>query len=418
MAALMDALAPYVASGDIPGLVAFVARGDDLDVTVHGDLAVGGAPMREDSLFRIASAGKPITAVAVLTLVADGKVAIDEPVDDLLPELAEPRVLRDVMSPIDDTVPADRSITVRDLLRSTNGHGFPADFSAPVVSMLFERLHQGPPQPQACPPPDEWMAILSEIPLLHQPGEGFTYNTAFDILGVLVARVSGQPFADYVDQRIFQPLGMTDSGFVFRPDAAGRVTTAYRRGDDGELVQVDAPDGQWAVEPPFASGAGGYVSTAADLLAFHRMLLAGGGDVVPRELVSAMTSDQLTPKIRATDSLFLDGQSWGYGCGVDIEVRNSWNVRGRYGWGRRHRHGCVRGAGRQQHRNLVDPGRAGRAEWERRPRVVLDRSCLPSWTHLLNRSTRQLRRHRLSRRCARRGESPVTQNARTDSRSK
>jgi CubicO group peptidase (beta-lactamase class C family) len=332
MAALMDALAPHVASGDIPGLVALVARGDELDVTVHGDLAVGGTSMREDSLFRIASAGKPMTAVAVLTLVADGKVAIDEPVDDLLPELAEPQVLRDIMSPIDDTVPANRSITVGDLLRSTNGHGIPADFSAPVASMLFDRLHQGPPRPQAYPPPDEWMAILSEIPLLHQPGEGFTYNTAFDILGVLVARASGQPFADYVDQRIFQPLGMTDSGFAFRPDTTGRVTTAYRRGDDGELVQVDAPDGQWSVEPAFASGAGGYVSTAADLLAFHRMLLAGGGDVVPRELVSAMTSDQLTPRIRATDSLFLDGQSWGYGCGVDIEVRNSWNVRGRYGW--------------------------------------------------------------------------------------
>jgi CubicO group peptidase (beta-lactamase class C family) len=176
------------------------------------------------------------------------------------------------------------------------------------------------------------MAILSEIPLVHQPGEGFTYNTAFDILGVLVARASGQPFGEYVDQRIFQPLGMTDTGFAFKPNTAGRVTTAYRRGDGGELVQVDAPNGQWAVEPSFASGAGGYVSTAADLLAFHQMLLAGGGDLLPRELVSAMTSDQLTPSIRATNSLFLNGQSWGYGCGVDIEVRNSWNVRGRYGW--------------------------------------------------------------------------------------
>jgi CubicO group peptidase (beta-lactamase class C family) len=332
MPALMDALAPYVASGDVPGFVASVSRGDDLDVTVYGDLAVDGAPMRENSLFRIASAGKPITAVAVLTLVADGTVAIDEPVDDLLPELAEPRVLRDVMGPVDDTVPADRSITVGDLLRSTNGHGFQANFSAPVVAMLIERLQQGPTRPQTYPPPDEWMAILSEIPLVHQPGEGFTYNTAFDILGVLVARASGQPFADYVDQRIFQPLGMADSGFAFKPDTAGRVTTAYRRGDDGELVRIDGPDGQWAVEPSFASGAGGYVSTAADLRAFYRMLLAGGGDVVPLELVAAMTSDQLTPRIRATDSLFLDGQSWGYGCGVDIETRNSWNVLGRYGW--------------------------------------------------------------------------------------
>ncbi len=288
--------------------------------------------MREDSRFRIASAGKPFTAAAVLLLVADGTVAIDEPVDELLPELAHPRVLRDASGPIDDTVPADRSITVGDLLRSTNGHGFPGDFSAPVVSMLFERLQQGPPRPQAYPPPDEWMATLSEVPLLHQPGEGFTYNTAFDILGVLVARASGQPFAEFVHRRIFQPLGMTDSGFAFGPSTEGRVTSAYRRGDDGELELVDGPDGQWGVEPVFASGAGGYVSTAADLLAFHRMLLAGGDGLLPRELVSAMTCDQLTPAIRATDSMFLDGQSWGYGCGVDIEVRNPWNVTGRYGW--------------------------------------------------------------------------------------
>jgi CubicO group peptidase (beta-lactamase class C family) len=332
MAAPIDALTPYVASGEIPGLVAVVARGDDLDVTVIGTQAVGGSPMREDSLFRIASIGKPITAVAVLTLVADGTLAIDDPVNHLLPELAEPRVLRNVAGPIDDTIPADRSITVGDLLRSTNGLGFPADFSAPVVSILVERLHQGPPQPHAFPPPDEWMALLSEIPLLHQPGEGFTYNTAFDILGVLVSRASGQSFADYVDQRIFQPLGMIDSGFAFAPDTGGRVTTAYRRGEDGALVVVDPPDGQWAAEPAFASGAGGCVSTAADVLAFHRMLLAGGGDLIPRELVSAMTSDQLTPAIRATNDLFLNGQSWGYGCGVDIEVRNSWNVPGRYGW--------------------------------------------------------------------------------------
>jgi CubicO group peptidase (beta-lactamase class C family) len=332
MAAPKDALTPYVASGEIPGIVALVARGDDLDVTVIGDQAVGGTPMRQDSLFRIASMGKPITAVAVLTLVADGKLAIDDPVNDLLPELAAPRVLRDLRGPIDDTVPANRSITVGDLLRSTNGHGFPADFSAPVVSILIEQLHQGPTRPEAFPPPDEWMSLLSGIPLLHQPGEAFTYNTAFDILGVLVARASGQSFADYLGERIFQPLGMTDSGFAFGSGTAGRVTSAYRRGEDGALVEYDVPDGQWAVEPAFASGAGGCVSTAADVLAFHRMLLAGGGDVLSSELVSEMTSDQLTPAIRATNDVFLNGQSWGYGCGVDIEARNSWNVPGRYGW--------------------------------------------------------------------------------------
>ncbi len=332
MATIADALARHVDAGEVPGLVAVVARGDDVDVTALGQQAIGGPPMAEDALFRIASVGKPITAAAVLALVADGRLALDDPVDDLLPELAEPRVLREITAPIDDTVPADRSITVEDLLRSTNGHGFPSDFSAPIVAELTGRLLQGPPQPQAVPPPDEWMAILSEIPLLHQPGNGFTYNTAFDILGVLVARATGQPFAEYVAERILRPLGMTETGFAFPAGGAGRTTSFYRPGDGGSLELADEPDGQWATEPAFASGAGGYVSTAADVLAFQRMLLARGGDVLPPELVAAMTTDQLTADARATDTVFLDGQSWGYGGGVDIDVRNPWNVLGRYGW--------------------------------------------------------------------------------------
>jgi CubicO group peptidase (beta-lactamase class C family) len=332
MTAMTDALAPSVESGEVPGLVAVVARGDDVEVTVLGDQAIGGAPMREDSLFRIASAGKPMTAAAVLALIADGGLALEDRVDEWLPELAAPRVLRDVTAAIDDTVPAVRPITAADLLRSTNGHGFPSDFSAPIVAPLRARLSQGPPRPQAAPAPDEWMAILAEVPLVHQPGEGFTYNTAFDILGVLVTRASGQPFADYVTARILRPLGMTETGFVFPPASGDRATTYYRRGDDGSLVVVDGPDGQWTTAPAFASGAGGYVSTAADVLAFQRMLLSGGGDVLPAALVAAMMSDQLTPAIRATNPTFLNGQSWGYGGGVDIEVRNPWNVLGRYGW--------------------------------------------------------------------------------------
>ena len=301
-------------------------------MTVLGDQAAGGTPMGEGSLLRIASAGKPITAAAVLTLVADGRLALDDPVDDLLPELAEPRVLRQPTASLDDTVAAVRPITVGHLLRSTNGHGFPSDFAAPVVAVLLDRLHQGPPRPEAMPPPDEWMATLAEIPLVHQPGEAFTYNTAFDMLGVLAARVSGQSFAGYVAERILRPLGMTDTGFAFPPESVDRATAYDRRGDDGALELVDGPGGQWANEPVFASGAGGYVSTAKDLLAFQRMLLADGGDVLPGDVVTAMTTDQLTPAIRATNSTFLDGQSWGYGGGVDIELRNPWNVLGRYGW--------------------------------------------------------------------------------------
>jgi CubicO group peptidase (beta-lactamase class C family) len=175
------------------------------------------------------------------------------------------------------------------------------------------------------------MAILGEIPLLHQPGEAFTYNAAFDILGVMLARAAGQALPELIATRILEPLGMTETGFAFPPGTDDRRTSYYRAGDDG-LVELDGPDGQWSTVPAFPSGAGGLVSTLADVLAFQRMLLARGGDVLPPELVAAMTTDQLTPAIRATDTVFLDGQSWGLGGGVDIERRNSWNVPGRFGW--------------------------------------------------------------------------------------
>jgi CubicO group peptidase (beta-lactamase class C family) len=331
MTALAEALRRFVESHEVPGLVAAVGRGDDLEVVVLGGQSVDGPPMAQDSLFRIASITKPMMAALALTLVADGIVRLEQPVDGLLPELASPAVVRSLAGPVDETVPAARAITVRHLLTSTNGHGFPSDFSAPVVQLLFDRLHQGPPQPQRVPPPDEWMSILADIPLLHQPGESFTYNTAFDILGVLVARAGGRPLPDLMATRILDPLGMTETGFAFPAGTDDRRTCYYRHGDHG-LVEIDGPNGQWSTVPPFPSGAGGLVSTLADVLAFQRMLLAGGGDVLPAALVSAMTTDQLTPTIRASDTVFLDGQSWGFGGGVDIERRNSWNVPGRFGW--------------------------------------------------------------------------------------
>jgi CubicO group peptidase (beta-lactamase class C family) len=326
-----DALRPLVDSQLTPGLVAAVGRGRDVEVVVLGDRSIEGGSMGEDSLFRIASLTKPMMAALALTFVADGTLGLDDPVGDLLPELQTPLVLRSTTGPIDDTVPANKPITVRHLLTSTNGHGFPADFSAPVVQLLVERLGQGPPQPQHVLPPDEWMALLHDIPLLHQPGEAFTYNTAFDILGVLLARAADCSLPEVMAQRIFEPLAMTDTGFAFAPGTVQRRTSYYRHDDDG-FVEQDGPDGQWSSVPAFASGAGGLVSTAADVLAFQRMLLSGGGDVLPAPLVAAMTADQLTPSIRGTDTTFLDGQSWGFGGGVDIERRNPWNVPGRFGW--------------------------------------------------------------------------------------
>lgn len=331
MSVLADNLRPLVDLGLVPGLVAAVGKGDDVEVVVLGEQALDGAPMAVDALFRLASITKPMVTALALTFVEDGTLGLDDPVNELLPELASPVVVRSVTGPLDDTVPADRQITLRHLLTSTNGHGFPSDFSAPVAQALVERLAQGPPQPQQVAPPDAWMAILGSIPLLHQPGDAFTYNTAFDILGVLVARAGAMTLPELMSARLFAPLGMTETGFGFPAGTADRRTSYYRVDDSG-LVEQDGPDGQWATVPVFASGAGGLVSTLTDVLAFQRMLLAGGGGVLPAELTAAMMTDQLTPTVRSTDSVFLDGQSWGFGGAVDIARLHPWNVPGRYGW--------------------------------------------------------------------------------------
>jgi CubicO group peptidase (beta-lactamase class C family) len=190
MAKLYDILQARVDDGSTPGAVTLVAKGGNVEVAVAGSVDTGSTtPMARDTLFRIASITKPITAAAVMMLVDDGRLALDDPVERWLPELASPRVVRTPASPVDDVVPAKRPITVRDLLTFQAGYGFPPDFTLPAIQPLFTELHQGPPQPAVVAAPDEWMAMLSRIPLLHQPGEAWLYNTASDIQGVLIARV-------------------------------------------------------------------------------------------------------------------------------------------------------------------------------------------------------------------------------------
>jgi CubicO group peptidase (beta-lactamase class C family) len=201
---LHDILQTHVSKGPVPGAVGLVAHGDRVEVQAAGSAdADGTAPMARDSIFRVASITKPITAAAVMMLVEDGQIALDDPVGPWLPELASPMVVRTPASPVDDVVPAARPITVADLLTFRAGHGFPSDFSLPAVGLLFSELKQGPPQPQLVAAPDEWMATLSRIPLLHQPGEAWLYNTCSDILGVLIARVSGRPLPEFLAERLF-----------------------------------------------------------------------------------------------------------------------------------------------------------------------------------------------------------------------
>lgn len=333
---LQDMLQAHVDEGPLPGAVAMVARGDRLEVAAVGSAdAASTTPLTRDAIFRIASITKPVVAAAVMMLVEDGRIALDDPVDAWLPELASPMVVRTPASPVDDVVPAVRPITVYDLLTFRSGHGFPSDFTLPAVAPLFSELMQGPP-PQPVPAPDAWMAALSRIPLLHQPGDGWLYNIGSDIQGVLIARVTGRTLPEFLAERVFEPLGMVDTGFEVPAGKRDRVPYYYRQGEAGGLELIDTPDGQWSTVPPFPSGAGGLVSTVDDWYAFARMLLAdgkvNGKALLSPTSVRQLTTDHLTQPQRDASTLFLEGQGWGFGGSVDVRDLDPWNVPGRYGW--------------------------------------------------------------------------------------
>ncbi|MGW3143698.1 serine hydrolase domain-containing protein [Streptomyces sp. NPDC001177] len=334
---LYDTLRRHLDEGSVPGAVGLVARGDEVEVVAIGSVdADGSAPMARDSVFRIASITKPVTAAAVLMLVEDGRIGLDDPVDAWLPELSKPMVVRTPDGPLDDLVPAARPITVEDLLSSRAGWGFPSDFSLPAVGALFEVQKDGR-APQEYPDPDTWVAALARVPLLYQPGEAWLYQTCSDLQGVLVARASGRTLPEFLAERVFEPLGMTDTGFEVPAAKRHRFTSYYRPGpDEGTLEPADTPDGDWRRVPAFPSGGGGLASTADDYLAFARMLLNGGEGNGHRLLsptsVSRMTTNHLTAAQRELGALFLEGQGWGYGGQVDVTPAEPWNVPGRYGW--------------------------------------------------------------------------------------
>src|SRR4051794_12787090 len=213
-----DVAAAHVSDDDVPGLVALAGHGAQTRVEALGSLSIGGPPIQRDTLFRIASTTKPITAAATLALVGEGLLGIDEPVGRLLPELANPRVLSQPDGPLDDTVAAERPITTRDLLAFTFGFGmamemFTSPTPWPIVEAAAELYTIGPPQPGHQPPPDAWIAGLGALPLIAQPGERWLYNTGAAVLGVLCARAAGTTYDDVLRTRIFEPLGMHDTSF-------------------------------------------------------------------------------------------------------------------------------------------------------------------------------------------------------------
>jgi CubicO group peptidase (beta-lactamase class C family) len=339
LARVRGLLEGHVDSGFVPGALAVLARHGDVHVEATGTLALEGAgsqtPMATDTICRLGSMTKPIVAVCAMALVEDGTLRLDDPVDDLLPELADMTVLADPEGPLDDTVPANRPITLRDLLTYTLGTGMvPAEPGTIPIADAMDVLYKAVP-------PDEWIGRLGALPLVHQPGERWMYETAANVTVVLVARATGKSFGAALQERVCEPLGMKDTGFSVGAESIGRFATAYARDDaaTGGAVVEDAPDGRWSRPPVFESGGGGLVSTADDYLAFASALLAGGAHrgerVLSRPAVTLMTSDQLTPAQKAVSGFwpgYFDAMGWGFGMSVRTSRTNLGPSVGSYGW--------------------------------------------------------------------------------------
>lgn len=341
---IRSVLEPHVASGSIPGVVTLVSRRGEVHVQALGLMSLESAePMSQDAIFRISSMTKPVTAAATLMLIEQGTISLDDPIGRWLPELAAQRVLRSLNSQLDDTEPAGRTIKVRDLLSFTSGFGqlYGPPHKYPILQESLELgIRMGPPAPELQPEPDEWLRRLASLPLMQQPGHSWLYDTAYDVLGILVARASGMPFATFLHERVFEPLGMRDTAFFVPPDKQHRLATAYWPDSAANSLGVsdDPLSGQWSREPRFNSGAGGLVSTCNDYLAFANMLLGqgtyDGGKLLSAESVKLMTSDSLTAAQKSRSGaipLDFSTHTWGMGLAVATADGQEW-PEGSYGW--------------------------------------------------------------------------------------
>lgn len=338
-----SALDALIETGEVPGLVGLVQVDDEVYVHAAGTCATGiDLPMKRDTIFRIASMTKPVSAAAAMILVDEGRIALDEPVDAWLPELADRRVLKRLDGPLDDTVPAVRSVTLRELLtlRMGLGHIMAPCSNFPIRRALNERgLLMGIPSPHDQPAPDVWMARVGDLPLMHQPGEAWMYDLGLDVLGVLIARVAKQALDAFMRERIFAPLGMNDTGF-FVPEAnVGRLSASHERNPaSGRFeIQDGIEDSQYRFSPDFPAAASGLVSTADDYLLFCRMLLNHGRheglQLLSNRAVAQMTTSQLTPEQHAANRIFFgDHGSWGFGMSVTISPDKIFPFPGTFGW--------------------------------------------------------------------------------------
>jgi CubicO group peptidase (beta-lactamase class C family) len=337
----------YVERGEVPGILTLVSRRGEVHVDAVGNKSLDGPEqVTRDTIFRLASMSKPITAAAAMVLAEEGKLRLDDAVEKWLPELANRKVLKRIDAPLDETVPAHRPITVRDLLTFTMGFGLLLTPTGeyPILKAANELQIGMRPASQPQANPDEWIRRLGTLPLMSQPGERWLYGTGSNVLSVLIARVSGQPLETFLRERLFEPLGMKDTGFSVPADKLDRLASCYILNPaTGTLELFDGvQQSQWGRPPIFPSGATGLVSTLDDYLAFGQMMLSqgrhGSERILSRLSVEAMTTDQLTPAQKAVSSLlpvlpgFFETHGWGFGVSVVTRRDDIASVPGRFGW--------------------------------------------------------------------------------------
>ena len=332
----------HVERGYASGVVALIGFGEESQVLTVGVKALGSAgPMRRDAIFRIASMTKPITAVAAMMLIEEGRLRLDEPVDRLLPELADRRVLRRADGPLDDTTSAKRPITVEDVLTFQLGLGIvlaPPE-AYPIQRKITELglMGFGLPDPTSPHGPDEWTRRLGTLPLMHQPGEQWMYTTGSNVLGVLIARASDRSLPTFMQERIFDPLGMKDTAFFVPLEKRDRLLDSYCP-KAGELRLYDAAaQSRWSAPPTFPAGDSGLVSTVDDFFAFSQFMLRRGrvGDrrLLSEASIAAMTKDHLTSEQRVRGQPILGpDHGWGYGMSVALNTTMEGIPAGAYGW--------------------------------------------------------------------------------------
>lgn len=341
---LTHRLNQYVESGAVAGVAALVYRNQTIahSLTLGWQDEAARKPIRSDTIFRIASMTKPIISVAALILLEEGVLRLDDPIERWLPEFSNPRVLRSPGAALEDTIPAERSIRVHDLLTHRPGivsHFFAEGAMAePVAQLSTHALLLNPDLD-----PDAWLRKLAALPLVYQPGSTINYGWATDVLGLLIARAANMDLADYLRTRLFEPLGMFDTGFHVPPENIGRLSVGYGM-RDGLRVAIDAPETSlWSQPPRTPSGSAGLVSTASDYLRFSAMLLNGGTGngprILSRKTIELMTADALTPAQRAApfhDAVdYWVGQGFGLGVSVvdDIGKQFELGSAGKYRWG-------------------------------------------------------------------------------------